>query len=99
MPFQEVLMYSIVQICAGIVAGFSFRGSLTGHGQKPFLLGPAAGFDWYQVMIVEVLYTCMLCFVVLNVATARKNGHKKDGEGNEYFGLAIGFVIVAGGYA
>merc|ERR1719316_656887 len=35
----------------------------------------------------------MLCFVVLNVATASKNA------GNQFFGLAIGFVIIAGGYA
>merc|ERR1719393_804440 len=35
----------------------------------------------------------MLCFVVLNVATAGKNA------GNQFFGLAIGFVIIAGGYA
>merc|ERR1719197_460533 len=34
----------------------------------------------------------MLCFVVLNVATAKKN------EGNQFFGLAIGFVIIAGAY-
>merc|ERR1711881_431844 len=38
-------------------------------------------------------YTFMLCFVVLNVATAGKNA------GNQFFGLAIGFVIIAGGYA
>jgi len=35
----------------------------------------------------------MLCFVVLNVACAKAN------DGNVYFGLAIGYVIVAGGYA
>merc|ERR1719146_486856 len=35
----------------------------------------------------------MLCFVVLNVATAAKNA------GNQFYGLAIGFVIIAGGYA
>lgn len=93
MPFLEVITYSIVQIIAGILAGFSFHASLGGHGQKPFLLGPAAGFTWYHVMIVEVLYTCMLCFVVLNVATATKN------VGNEFYGLAIGFVIIAGGTA
>merc|ERR1719224_185817 len=34
----------------------------------------------------------MLCFVVLNVATAKKN------EGNQFYGLAIGFVIIAGAY-
>merc|ERR1719456_612160 len=35
----------------------------------------------------------MLCFVVLNVAAARKQ------RGNEFYGLAIGFVIIAGGTA
>jgi len=91
--FSEVLVYAVVQILAGIVAGISFHGSMGSHGQKPFLLGPGEGFTWFHAMIVEVLYTCMLCFVVLNVATARKNAN------NEFYGLAIGFVIVAGGYA
>ena len=36
----------------------------------------------------------MLCFVVLNVAAARKNAT----EHNEYYGMAIGLVIVAGAY-
>jgi len=34
----------------------------------------------------------MLCFVVLNVAASDSN------KPNEFYGLAIGFVIVAGGY-
>jgi len=93
MRFQEVLTYSVVQIIAGILAGFSFHASFDVPGAKPFLLGPGEGFTWFHAMIVEVLYTCMLCFVVLNVATARKN------QGNEFYGLAIGFVIIAGGYA
>merc|ERR1719498_1997640 len=38
----------------------------------------------------------MLCFVVLNVAGARKWSEKKAT--NEYYGLAIGFVVVAGAY-
>ena len=37
---------------------------------------------------------CMLCFVVLNVAVAKKN----LSESNQFFGLAIGLVIVAGAY-
>jgi len=93
MPFGEVLVYAVVQILAGVVAGISFHGSFGGHGQKPFLLGPGEGFNWFHVLMVEALYTCMLCFVVLNVAKARKNA------GNEFYGIAIGFVIVAGGYA
>ena len=36
----------------------------------------------------------MLSFVVLNVAIATKSGNSP----NQFFGLAIGFVIVAGAY-
>mmetsp|Transcript_51361 Transcript_51361/g.159223 ORF Transcript_51361/g.159223 Transcript_51361/m.159223 type:complete len:323 (-) Transcript_51361:35-1003(-) len=39
-----------------------------------------------------MLYTCMLVFVVLNCAVSELN------KPNQYFGLAIGFVIVAGAY-
>merc|ERR1719359_2634762 len=46
-------------------------------------------------MLAEVLYTFMLCFVVLNVAASTKNGCDT---GNQFYGLAIGFVIVAGAY-
>merc|ERR1719235_1251939 len=92
MPFREVPVYAFVQILGGVLAGFSFH-YFDGKGQKPFLLGPGDGFNWFHVLMVEALYTCMLCFVVLNCACARKNA------GNEFYGIAIGFVIVAGGYA
>merc|ERR1719190_266894 len=49
-------------------------------------------------MLCEFLYTFMLCFVVLNVAASKKEKVKKEGEKSQYFGLAIGFVIVAGAY-
>merc|ERR1719378_1421538 len=48
-------------------------------------------------MLAEILYTFMLCFVVLNVAAAKKNNPEPNK--NQFYGLAIGFVIVAGGYA
>merc|ERR1719262_2087498 len=60
---------------------------------RSFNLEPGEGFTWFEACIAEVLYTAMLCFVVLNVAAASKVA------GNQYYGLAIGFVIVAGGYA
>jgi len=93
MEFGEVAIYTVVQVVAGILAGLSFHGCFDHPTQKPFLLGPGAGFNWFDTMIVEALYTCMLCFVVLNVALSKKNTP------NEFFALAIGFVIVAGGYA
>merc|ERR1719390_133454 len=54
---------------------------------------PASPFSWVEAGAVEVLYTFMLCFVVLRV-TAEVNS-----DTSEYFPLAIGFVVVAGGYA
>merc|ERR1719281_696612 len=89
LPWTEVGMYCAVQIVAGIVAGLSYGALFF----KVFNLEPQADFGWWEAMLAEVLYTFMLCFVVLNVATARKN------EGNQFYGLAIGFVIIAGGYA
>ena len=81
--------YMGAQLLVGILAGFSYF-ALFG---KVFNLAPGAGFGWWEAMLVEVLYTFMLCFVVLNVAATKAT------EGNQYYGLAIGFVIVAGVYA
>merc|ERR550537_468675 len=47
-----------------------------------------------QAGIAELLYTFMLCFVVLNVAASKMHGGQ-----NQFYGLAIGFVIVAGAYS
>merc|ERR1719191_1517777 len=50
-------------------------------------------YTWFETMNAEVIYTSMLCFVVLNVRFASKL------QGNHFYGLAVGFVIIAGGYA
>merc|ERR1719235_2418959 len=60
-----------------------------------FTLEPSPGHDWFEAGLAEVLYTFMLCFVVLNCAASTRNGCES---GQQFFGLAIGFVIVAGGY-
>lgn len=46
------------------------------------------------VPLGELFYTFMLCFVVLNVAAAKKNKEEKP----QYFAPAIGFCVVAGAY-
>jgi len=89
LEWKEVGIYCVVQIIAGICAGLSYGALFF----KVFNLEPQPGFGWWEAALAEVLYTFMLCFVVLNVATAGKNA------GNQFFGLAIGFVIIAGGYA
>jgi aquaporin Z len=41
---------------------------------------------------VELLFTFALCYVVLNVATS------KDHPDNSFYGLGIGFTVVAGAF-
>lgn len=85
-----VVSYMLVQVVAGILAALLY-GFIAG---RVFDVKPAPGFDFVGAGLCEVLYTFMLCFVVLNVAISKgQEGH------NKYFGLAIGLVIVAGGYA
>jgi aquaporin Z len=46
-----------------------------------------------NAILAEFLFTFALCYVVLNVATSKATA------GNSYFGLAIGFTVLAGAYA
>lgn len=87
------VMYCFVQVVAGICGGISYHVLFGRHRHPQLLLGPVAPYSWFETLNVEVVYTSMLCFVVLNVRTASK---LKD---NTFYGLAIGFAIIAGGYA
>jgi len=89
LEWKTVGAYCGVQVVSGIVASFCYT-TLFGAN---FNLGPTKGFVWWQAMLCEMLYTFMLCFVVLNTAASKKLGGK-----NQFYGLAIGFVIVAGAY-
>jgi aquaporin Z len=91
LPWPDVALYSLAQFSAGALAGllahFVYKES-----ESPLALGPAEGFTWWQAGVCELLYTFMLCFVVLNTAcsTAAAN--------SQFYGLSIGLVIVAGAY-
>lgn len=87
--WKQVGAYMGVQIIAGILGAFSY----TLLWKDSFNIGPTDGFGWWQAMLCELLYTFMLCFVVLNTAASKKLGGQ-----NQFYGLAIGFVIVAGAY-
>jgi len=97
-------------VCAGSVYGYSLFGLPSASNTQAALevysdtavfanlttsfptLGPAAGYEMWSAMLAEMFYTCMLVFTVLNTATNPTSAEK----GNDYFGLAIGFVIMAG---
>jgi aquaporin Z len=87
--FKETLAYIGVQLVAGLCAGFTYT---LGFGESVPGLKPAEDFNALSAGAIEIFYTFLLCFVVLRAAC-------KAEADNETFGLAIGFVIVAGGYA
>uniref|UniRef100_A0A7S2IJF3 Aquaporin n=1 Tax=Zooxanthella nutricula TaxID=1333877 RepID=A0A7S2IJF3_9DINO len=81
-------LYIGVQIVAGILAAFSY-GALFA---ATFRLEPQGGASMLQACFVEVLYTFVLCFVLLSVMVAKKNTP------NTFYGIAVGSVVVAGAY-
>jgi len=90
LDWVEVAIYTVVQLVAGILAGLCYLGMFG----ESFNLAPTKGHNWWQAGLAETLYTFMLCFVVLNVAASKRHGGK-----DQFFGIAIGFVIVAGAYS
>jgi len=91
LTWDRVGMYMGVQLLGGLLAGFTY---LAVFGTS-FNLAPTPGHTFMQAALAEIIYTFMLCFVVLNVACSKRDGNGK----NQYYGLAIGFVIVAGAYS
>lgn len=83
---QELLPYVAVQILGAAAAAITVR-ALTGE----FLaVAPAPGVSRLAALAGEVLFTFALSLVILNVATSPRT------EGNSYYGLAIGFTVMAG---
>lgn len=84
---QNLALYWIAQFAAGIVAALATSYFKDNIAVKPLEL------NHYKAFLAEFLFTFALCFVVLNVATSKATA------GNSYFGLAIGFTVLAGAYA
>merc|ERR1719240_1217298 len=90
MEWPDVGMYAATQLAAGVVACICYKFLMRGT-TVVFNLAPTEGHSLWQAGLAEFLYTFMLCFVVLNVACSKVHEGK-----NQFYGLAIGFVIVAG---
>jgi len=86
---NDLAGYWIAQLLAGVAA------ALVTSFMKPAM--PAAPLNGSlnvgAALLAEFLFTFALVFVILNVATA------KGTEGNSFYGLAIGFTVLAGAYA
>merc|ERR1719399_278459 len=88
-PPSEVVPYMAAQVAGGVFAGFTYA---IMHGGATFPLEPGKGFGWGHAALAEIIFTFVLCFVVLSVATVK--APSKD-----MFGLAIASCVTAGGYA
>jgi aquaporin Z len=84
---SEVVPYWIAQTIGALMAAIVVRYLKTGI--EVVAASPAV----LPALLAEFLFTFALCFVVLNVATARGT------EGNSNYGLAIGFTVLVGAYA
>ena len=81
----EAIPYWVSQV-GGALAAAVVGYIITGQAEAP---SPAGDVNGFQALLVEVFFTFALALVVLNVATLRATA------GNSYFGLAIGFTILA----
>jgi aquaporin Z len=87
LPASSILPYILAQTLgslAAVLLVYLVKPSLTYTPLVPVLLPTLLG---------EFLFTFALCYVVLNVATA------KGMSSNPTYGLAIGFTVLAGAYA
>jgi aquaporin Z len=102
LEMKWVAPYMASQIAGGLAAAFTYY-SVVGAAIP---LGPGKGYGWGAVGFAEVMYTFVLCFVVLNVACLNEKDNESQqlylmtgGKSYQMYGLAIGFCIVVGGNA
>jgi aquaporin Z len=89
MASKDLLAYVIFQILGAFLAAVVFFLIV----EKTTGPAPGPGVAVWKTVVAEILFTMLLVLVILNVATAAATA------GNQYFGLAIGFTVMAGAFA
>jgi aquaporin Z len=89
MSGKDFVMYNIFQLIGAIAATLVYFSLST----RPFVPAPAPDVTFVKAIVAEAIFTFALVSVVLNTATTKKAA------GNSYFGLAIGFTVLAGAFA
>jgi aquaporin Z len=89
LTLKELPIYWVAQF-AGAAAAAGVAHSFYGYPEAPDAL---SGHAMWVAVVAEFLFTFLLAWVVLNVATS------KDNEGNSFYGLAIGFTVAAAAVA
>ncbi len=84
---EGLIGYIVAQLLGAAAAAFAVMYLKNDAIATPVQIDPLKAF------LAEFLFTFALCYVVINVATGRKNS------GNAFYGFAIGFIVLAGAYA
>jgi aquaporin Z len=82
---NEAGRYMLIQLFAALVACAIYQ---TVHGGR-IIVSPGHGVGFGAALITEIVFTFELVSVVLHTAVSKKTS------GNNYYGLAIGFVLIA----
>jgi aquaporin Z len=90
---HEAAGYWVAQLGAGLLAAVVVRTVVDPAHAAVGATMLLRGRTELAAFVVELLFTFALCYVVLNVATS------KDHRDNSFYGLAIGFTVVAGAVA
>ena len=85
---KDAIMYILFQVIGALIAAYMYY-MVKGEAFAPV---PDADIHILKPLLIEAVFTFALVSVVLNVAT-----HSKT-EGNSYYGLAIGFTILAAAF-
>ena len=86
---KEAIKYILSQLAGAFFAAFAVNW-LMGDVMQ---VAPSNTASVMQILAVEAIFTFALMLVILNVATHPKTA------GNSYYGLAIGFTIMAAAFA
>jgi aquaporin Z len=89
-PSADVPGYLVAQVAGALGAAFVV-GVLKGSAAMAKVTAGAP--DVVPALLAEFLFTFALAWVVLNAATAKATS------GNSFYGLAIGFTVMAGAFA
>nr|MBA2305687.1 aquaporin [Acidobacteriota bacterium] len=84
---SDLVGYWVAQFIGGAL------GAMLANAFKAGALVTTAPINTLPALLAEFVFTFALAYVVLNVATTRGT------EGNSYYGLAIGFTVMAGAFA
>lgn len=86
---SEAIRYMLWQLAGALVAALIYQ-LLKG---STFTVHPGDGVAFGTALLAEIVFTFALASVVLHSAVSRQT------QGNDYFGLAIGLVVMAGAYS